>query len=79
LAVVFFRTFALSFQCYVRSDEEDEENEKSKGFRNRTIIKYENRIRLFSTPDKVFRYFATYKVATDDKGERNAMHSHNHE
>jgi len=26
------------------------------------IIEYENRIRAYSTPDKVFRYFATVKV-----------------
>lgn len=26
------------------------------------IIEYENRIRHFSTPDKVFRYFATVQV-----------------
>lgn len=26
------------------------------------IIEYENRIRHFSTPDKVFRYFATLQV-----------------
>lgn len=31
-------------------------------FRNRKIIQYENRIRRYSTPDKVFRYFATIKV-----------------
>lgn len=26
------------------------------------IIEYENRIRTYSTPDKIFRYFATVKV-----------------
>lgn len=26
------------------------------------IIEYENRIRMYSTPDKIFRYFATVKV-----------------
>lgn len=26
------------------------------------IIDYENRLRQFSTPDKIFRYFATVKV-----------------
>lgn len=26
------------------------------------IIEYENRVRQFSTPDKVFRYFATIQV-----------------
>lgn len=34
------------------------------------IIEYENRIRQFSTPDKVFRYFATIQVPTcDDRHE----------
>ncbi|XP_028895917.2 calcium uptake protein 1 homolog, mitochondrial isoform X3 [Zeugodacus cucurbitae] len=36
------------------------------GFRERKIIEYENRIRQFSTPDKVFRYFATIQVPTTD-------------
>ncbi|XP_065051183.1 calcium uptake protein 1, mitochondrial-like [Rhopilema esculentum] len=37
---------------------------KSKaGFRERKIIEYENRIRAYSTPDKVFRYFATLQDA----------------
>ena len=29
--------------------------------RDRKIIDYENRIRTYSTPDKIFRYFATYQ------------------
>lgn len=29
------------------------------------IIEYENRIRDYSTPDKIFRYFATLKVHSD--------------
>lgn len=29
------------------------------------IIEYENRIRHYSTPDKVFRYFATLQVQGD--------------
>ncbi|KQS70676.1 calcium uptake protein 1 homolog, mitochondrial isoform X5 [Drosophila erecta] len=34
------------------------------------IIEYENRIRQFSTPDKVFRYFATIQVpVADDRHE----------
>ncbi|CAD7078879.1 unnamed protein product [Hermetia illucens] len=38
-------------------------NKKEKvGFRERKIIEYENRIRQYSTPDKVFRYFATIQV-----------------
>jgi len=28
---------------------------------DRRFIEYENRIRAYSTPDKIFRYFATYK------------------
>ncbi|XP_056630498.1 calcium uptake protein 1 homolog, mitochondrial isoform X1 [Diorhabda sublineata] len=32
------------------------------GFRDRKIIEYENRIRHYSTPDKVFRYFATLQI-----------------
>jgi len=54
----------------VETEEESEENsddsaevEKKKvGFRERKIIEYENRIRHFSTPDKVFRYFATLQT-----------------
>jgi len=29
------------------------------GFKERKIIEYENRVRVYSTPDKIFRYFAT--------------------
>lgn len=37
------------------------------GFRERKIIEYENRIRSYSTPDKIFRYFATLQdVNTND-------------
>lgn len=28
------------------------------------IIEYENRIRSYSTPDKIFRYFATVKIVS---------------
>ncbi|XP_014484737.1 PREDICTED: calcium uptake protein 1 homolog, mitochondrial isoform X1 [Dinoponera quadriceps] len=34
------------------------------GFRDRKIIEYENRVRAFSTPDKVFRYFATVQITS---------------
>ena len=54
------------------SEEEDEDLKKPKkeakervGFRDRKIIDYENRIRAYSTPDKIFRYFATYKSIVD--------------
>lgn len=37
------------------------------GFRDRKIMDYENRIRAYSTPDKIFRYFATYKSTQDSE------------
>ncbi|XP_043524848.1 calcium uptake protein 1 homolog, mitochondrial isoform X3 [Frieseomelitta varia] len=48
-------------------DEEDKKKKKKKeriGFRDRKIIEYENRLRAYSTPDKIFRYFATVKVSS---------------
>uniref|UniRef100_A0AC35U546 Calcium uniporter protein n=1 Tax=Rhabditophanes sp. KR3021 TaxID=114890 RepID=A0AC35U546_9BILA len=46
---------------------EDVSKKKKKiGFRERRIVEYENRLRAYSTPEKVFRYFATLKVAGDD-------------
>ena len=48
-------------------EEDDKKHEKRLGFKDRKIIEYENRIRSYSTPDKIFRYFATYRMA-DDKG-----------
>ncbi|XP_003490262.1 calcium uptake protein 1 homolog, mitochondrial isoform X1 [Bombus impatiens] len=49
--------------------QEDKKKKKKKekiGFRDRKIIEYENRIRHYSTPDKVFRYFATLQVVNND-------------
>ncbi|CAJ0604109.1 unnamed protein product [Cylicocyclus nassatus] len=40
----------------------DKPKKKKIGFRERRIIEYEDRIRLYSTPDKIFRYFATLKI-----------------
>uniref|UniRef100_A0A1Q3FM59 Putative calcium uptake protein 1 log mitochondrial n=1 Tax=Culex tarsalis TaxID=7177 RepID=A0A1Q3FM59_CULTA len=58
------------------SDEDtDEDGQKRKprkekiGFRDRKIIEYENRIRQFSTPDKVFRYFATIQAPQGESVE----------
>ncbi|KAK9303297.1 hypothetical protein QLX08_005053 [Tetragonisca angustula] len=48
-------------------DEEDKRKKKKKekiGFRDRKIIEYENRLRAYSTPDKIFRYFATVKMSS---------------
>ncbi|KAL3282469.1 hypothetical protein HHI36_005652 [Cryptolaemus montrouzieri] len=53
----------------------DEDNKRKKhrkekiGFRDRKIIEYENRMRAYSTPDKIFRYFATVKVAYSENTE----------
>ncbi|GIY04995.1 calcium uptake protein 1 homolog, mitochondrial [Caerostris extrusa] len=48
----------------VQESKRDEKGKKKDrpGFRDRKIIEYENRIRAYSTPDKIFRYFATLKV-----------------
>lgn len=47
-------------------DSEEKEDKKKKkkriGFHDKRMIEYENRIRAYSTPDKIFRYFATLKV-----------------
>lgn len=42
-----------------------EKVKKQKGFRERKIIEYENRIRKYSTPEKAFRYFATVILHTE--------------
>ncbi|XP_045534321.1 calcium uptake protein 1 homolog, mitochondrial isoform X1 [Papilio machaon] len=39
------------------------------GFRDRKIIEYENRMRSYSTPDKIFRYFATVKLSIGENTE----------
>ena len=48
-------------------DDFEKKDERKVGFKDRKIIEYENRIRSYSTPDKIFRYFATYRVV-DEKG-----------
>ena len=54
-----------------KSEEKEEEGEKEPqkdrvSFHDRSVMAYEDRIRAYSTPDKIFRYFATLRV----KGER---------
>lgn len=49
----------------IHKGKEEKPKKKKKerpGFRDRKIIEYENRIRAYSTPDKIFRYFATLRV-----------------
>lgn len=50
-------------------DDDEENNKKKLSFKERKIIAYENRIRKYSTPDKIFRYFATLKVLSEDTGD----------
>lgn len=45
--------------------DQKEKKKKRIGFHDRKMIGYENRIRAYSTPDKIFRYFATLKVHTE--------------
>ncbi|XP_013410415.1 calcium uptake protein 1, mitochondrial isoform X2 [Lingula anatina] len=59
-------------QVVEQPEGEEEEGDKKKkkkkvGFRDRKIIAYEDRIRAYSTPDKIFRYFAT--LQEQDSGE----------
>jgi len=51
----------------VQEGTKKKEGKKKVGFRERKIVEYENRIRQYSTPDKIFRYFATLKVAADEQ------------
>ncbi|XP_034824381.1 calcium uptake protein 1 homolog, mitochondrial-like isoform X1 [Maniola hyperantus] len=60
----------------VETDSESEVDTRKKryrkekvGFRDRKIIEYENRMRAYSTPDKIFRYFATVKLTYGDNTE----------
>lgn len=59
----------------VNEVENEHDNKKKKfrrekiGFRDRKIIEYENRMRSYSTPDKIFRYFATVKLTIGDNTE----------
>ncbi|KAL0112481.1 hypothetical protein PUN28_012063 [Cardiocondyla obscurior] len=54
----------------IEQDLQKKKKKKQKiGFRDRKIIEYENRIRHYSTPDKVFRYFATLQVTNNDMHE----------
>ena len=46
----------------IEEKEEKTKKKKKKGFGERKVMEYENRIREFSTPDKIFRYFATVRV-----------------
>ena len=49
----------------IEDQEKDGQKKEKVGFRERKIIDYENRIRNYSTPDKIFRYFASYRVSSN--------------
>ncbi|XP_023219670.1 calcium uptake protein 1 homolog, mitochondrial-like isoform X1 [Centruroides sculpturatus] len=46
----------------IKEEKPKKKKKERPGFRDRKIIEYENRIRAYSTPDKIFRYFATLRV-----------------
>eukprot|EP00056_Hartaetosiga_gracilis_P011288 m.169898 g.169898 ORF g.169898 m.169898 type:complete len:471 (-) comp13484_c3_seq12:3794-5206(-) len=52
--------YSETHEC--ESDANEESATKDKSFKTRTVASYENRLRDYSTPDKVFRYFASVKV-----------------
>ncbi|XP_017486245.1 PREDICTED: calcium uptake protein 1 homolog, mitochondrial-like [Rhagoletis zephyria] len=45
-----------------REGKKKRRRKQSGGFRDKKIIEYENRIRLYSNPEKIFRYFASIKI-----------------
>ena len=53
-------------------EEEEEEGKETKkkkkhvSLHDRHFIAYEDRIRAYSTPDKIFRYFATLSIQEED-------------
>ncbi len=46
----------------VANNAREADSGKGGGFRDKKIIEYENRIRLYSNPEKIFRYFASIKI-----------------
>ncbi|XP_028278476.1 calcium uptake protein 1, mitochondrial isoform X3 [Parambassis ranga] len=48
-----------------KDDGDGKKKKPRSGFRDRKVMEYENRIRAYSTPDKIFRYFATLKVINE--------------
>ena len=45
--------------------------QKRVSFHDQRVIGYENRIRAYSTPDKIFRYFATVNIKDPESKEYN--------
>uniref|UniRef100_A0A7E4VB65 Calcium uptake protein 1 homolog, mitochondrial n=1 Tax=Panagrellus redivivus TaxID=6233 RepID=A0A7E4VB65_PANRE len=53
-------------ECSILPEDVVKKKKRKIGFRERRIIEYENRLRTYSSPDKIFRYFATLKVIHPD-------------
>ena len=51
--------------------EEEKEKKQRMSFHDRRVSEYENRIRAYSTPDKIFRYFATINIKDTETGAYN--------
>ena len=63
----------FNVKAEMSQDMDDEGGKRQKVvFRDKVISNYENRIRSYSTPDKIFRYFATLSVS-DEKGRTEVM------
>ena len=58
-------------QCAEDEGEKEGDSKKRVSFHDRRVIEYENRIRAYSTPDKIFRYFATINIKDTETGEYN--------
>ncbi|KAG8135336.1 putative Calcium uptake protein, partial [Naja naja] len=43
----------------------NEGSDEEKALESNNVMEYENRIRAYSTPDKIFRYFATLKIISE--------------
>uniref|UniRef100_A0AC34GS63 Uncharacterized protein n=1 Tax=Panagrolaimus sp. ES5 TaxID=591445 RepID=A0AC34GS63_9BILA len=52
--------------CHIVPEEVAKKKKPKIGFREQRIIQYENRLRAYSSPDKIFRYFATLKSVGND-------------
>ena len=48
------------------TEESGSEKKAEKGFRKKKLMQYENKIRRYAQPDKVFRYFATIQACYPD-------------
>lgn len=62
---IFGREWPVASAAAKELNEEDSSKQSGKrrsGFRDRRIMSYEDRLRAYSTPDKLFRYFATVRM-----------------